>query len=198
MSENFDGVYELQVFYTTTPTGFPTMEHKMTVDVHMDADPAVGDLFTGIETRGRNGTLSTLDAVTDALIVALLPFYPSTAEISRAELWQIAEGTYDGVFISAYEIAEAGVGAGGSNVAHQSTFTFRSLNGGHGRIQLMESIDTGNTRQVAPYSSRAAVLAAFIIDADNPFQARDNSFLFANIAYSQGQNERLFRKRFRS
>lgn len=198
MAVHFDGVYELQLFYTTTPSGFPTMEHKMTVDVKLDEDPAVGDGFDVIATQGRNGTLSTLDVVTDALVTALLSFYPATAEISRGELLKIPEGTYDGTFISAYEIAAAGVGAGGSTVAHQSTFTFRSLNGGHGRIQLMESIDTGKTRQAAPYSSRAAVLASFIIDPDNPFQARDNSFLFSNIAYSQGENERLNRKRYRS
>lgn len=197
MAENFDGVWELRLYYTTLPVGFVAMEHVMTLDVAAQASPPVGTSFDQIQLSTRGAGDTDLETFTNALVAGLLPFYTSTSEFSRAELWQIPEGTYAGTFVSSLEIAEAGTNVGQTQVAQQNTFTFRSIDGGHARLQLMESAVSGNTRQVAPYSGITATLATFLTGLGTAMLARDNSYVFANIAFTSGQNERLFKKRFR-
>lgn len=199
MSENYDGLYEVTIIYDTTPAGFPLLEHTLTFDVEVTAPPEVGEAFSAINVAVRSGSPITLADAVDDFVAGMIGLYPATATIIRAELNHIPEGTYDKTFISVYGIDEVGVNGTGSQVAKQATYTFRSLGGGSGRIQLMESSITLDTKQSYPYGS--AVLNAIpdlVTSTANFILARDNTFMFANLHLSSGQNERLFRKRFRS
>lgn len=196
--QNFDGVYELRIFYgVTTSEGLEN--HKMTFDIALQSAPNPGDAFNDIATLLHDGSSIELDTYLLSTFIPLLQAcYNAQAEFSFAELWEIPEGTFDAVFISAQEIAEVGTNAAATQTAQQTTFTFRSAGGGNGRIQLMESAFSGNARQFPPFATTPANnLSNHIIGLSTPILARDNTRFIARIAQNDGQNEKLWRKRFR-
>lgn len=198
---NYDGIYELRIFYSTTPSGQTQMTHRLTFDIKLVADVAVGTAFADIDVLPRNLTPVTLDSwLMDpgGFMELLVDCYPGAAEFPYAELWKIPEGTFDATFISAYEIGLVGTSVTASTSCQQTTFTFRSIGGGVARLQLMESSFTGNTRQTPPFSTVANALSTFFASAASCALARDNSYVFARIAQNDGQNETLFKKRFRN
>lgn len=195
---NFDGQYEVRIIYDTVPTGFPIMEHTLTFDVLPTGPISAGTDFADIEIETRTGAPTALDTAVDAFVTGMIGLYPATSTIIRAELWFIPEGTFAGSFVSTYPIDEVGTNATASQVAQQATYTFRSIDGGNGRLQFMEPSIAGNSKTSYPYGSATLNAIPDIITAGSNFIiARDNSFMFANIHLSLGQNERLFRKRFR-
>lgn len=199
MPENFDGQYEVSIIYDTVPSTFPLLEHTLTFDVLPVGTIPAGTDFSDIEIEQRNGLTQTLDLAVDAFVAGMIALYPATATIIRAELNYIPEGTYAKTFIATYPIDEVGTNGGSSQVAQQSTYTFRSIGGGSGRIQFMESSITGNSKSSYPYGSASLNAIPDLITAVTNFIiARDNTFMFANLHLSSGQNERLFRKRFRT
>lgn len=196
---NYDGQYEVRVIYETIPSGFPAMEHTMTFDVLPVEAPTPATDFGDIDVELRSGSFNTLATWVDSFVAGLIAIYPATATVIRAELWYIPEGTFAGSFVSTYPIDEAGTNGTGSQVAQQTTLTFRSIDGGSGRIQLMESSLGGNNKESYPYgSSSLNAIADLVTATTGAIIARDNSFMFANIHASHGQNERLWRKRYRT
>lgn len=194
---NYDGIYELNIIYTTTPTGFSAMEHRMTIDVALSGAPYdPGTLFADIETLQRNGTLSNLEIDTDALVALIQPFFSTTSDISIAELYYIPEGTTNKQFISSYDIALAGTIAAEEIPAQQATLTFRSLGGSWGKIQLMEPVLSGKVKIAPPYTGAALALANDITSVASVFLARDNTYMFSNLHYSLTENEKLMKIRY--
>lgn len=195
---NFDGVWELRIFYTSTLATAPVLDHVLRFDVNVSSSPDVGDPFSSITLEGRDTSTQQLDAFTDDFLALLKPCYSADAEFGRAELWRIPEGTYDATFYSVYEIGEAGTNAGANVLSQQTTFTFRSQGGGTGRIQLMESAFSGSLRQSPPFTASVANnLTNAVIAAGSPILARDNSPFIARIHQCDGQNEIIWRKRNR-
>lgn len=195
---NFDGQYEVRIIYTTTPSGFPEMQHTLTFDVLPDETPSIGTPFSDILVGVRDGLGLNLSDVIDDFVAGMIGIYPSTANIVRAELWYIPEGTFAGTFVSVYDITEVGTAVTGSQIAQQTTLTFRSIGGGSGRLQFMECSVAGNNKEAYPYANTAIrAIADYVTAPANPIVARDNTFFFANINCSHGQNERLWRKRYR-
>lgn len=199
MAENFDGVWELRVFYSTTPVGEELMQHRLTFDINVTNSPVPGTEFTDVQLTKKGGAAVALSSWLTAELMPLLDdCFPNTTDFILAELWQIPEGTYNGTFIGAMALGVSGTNATASTVAHQTTFTFRSQFGGTARFQLMESSFSGSLKQTAPFSNATAnALTNFLIGANSVVRARDNGFLIARIHQSDGQNEKLWRKRFR-
>lgn len=200
MPANFDGVYELRILYSTTPASELLMTHRLTVDVNAVADADPGANFDTVELQPRAGATVMLGTwLTTDFLPLILALYPAESDFYLAELWKIPEGEYNGTFIAAKELAESGVNAVGNQVAQQTTFTFRSQGGGVARIQLMESSFSGQRKQTPPFLSAGAnALSTYVTSNDSPIIARDNTPLIARIHQSDGQNEKLWRKRFRS
>lgn len=196
---NYDGQYEVTIVYDTEPTGFPVLEHTMTFDVLPITTVVPGLDFSDIEIELRNGATSFLDTAVDALVTGLVALYPASANIIRGELNYIPEGTFAKTFISSYPIGAAGTNVADSQIAYQATYTFRSIGGGSARLQLMESSIISNSKVSYPYSSAALNAIPDLLTATTGFMiARDNTFVFSNLHLSSGQNERLFRKRYRT
>lgn len=195
---NFDGVWELRIYYTVTTSEGPEV-HKHTIDLNVTGDPAPGtdpaDVMLAIPAGGTDDLSSF---VLTTYIPLLQPCFNAQAEFNFCELWKIPEGTFDATFITALEIAEVGTNVAATQTAQQTTFTFRSLGGGNGRVQLMESAFSGNARQSPPFATTPANnLTNFVIGSSSPIVARDNTRFIARIAQNDGQNEKLWRKRFR-
>lgn len=195
---NYDGQYEIRIIYDSEPTGFPLIEHTLTFDVLPEGVPVAGDPFEDINILQRNSAPTVLSDFIDAFVAGLIGLYSGESTFIRAELWYIPEGTFAGTFISAYAINEPGIAVANNVPAQQLTYTFRSIGGGSGRIQLMEPAVSGNSKTSYPYGSAALNAIPDLITAvTGAIIARDNTFMFANIHLSLGQNERLFRKRYR-
>lgn len=193
---HYDGEWELNIVYTTTPTGFSNMEHRLTIDVNVTSDPDVGAEFVDIDLTQRNGSITNLELQTDALVALLQPFLSTTSDISRAELFKIPEGTTDKLFIASYDIALAGTIAAEEIPAQQATLTFRSTGGGWGKVQIMEPVVSGKVKISPPYTGAALALANHIVSTAGVYKARDNGFLFSNLHYSLTENEKLMKKRY--
>jgi hypothetical protein len=196
MTANFDGIWELNIIYTTTPTGFSTMEHRLTIDVAIAGEVAVGEDFANVETIQRNLSLTPLDVQTDAFIALMQPFFSTTTDIARAELFKIPEGTTNKIFISQYDIALGGTIASEEIPAQQATLTFRSIGGSWGKIQFMEPVISGKVKISPPYTGVSLALANHITSLASPFLARDNTYMFANLHYSLTENEALMKVRY--
>lgn len=199
MTENFDGVYELRTFYSTTPTSEEQMTHRLTFDVRITSAPTPGTDFAAIICRSKGGDEPLLGTwYLEDFLPLLLACYPATADFFLVELWEYPPDGYDATFISSLELTESGTNGTGSTVAQQTTFTFRSIGGGIARIQLMESSFAGQVRQTPPFATAPANnLTQFLNGNDSVMVARDDSFLNARLRQSDGQNEKLWRKRFR-
>lgn len=194
---NFDGKVELRLFYSTIPTDLPVVEHRLTFDIAFNGTPEPGTPFSEMGAIMRDGGTADLTTWLADLMLLLVEFYPATTSFSRWEMWRAEEGSHDFIFISSLPIGEVGSNASASTPAGQVTFTFRSIGGGVARFQLMESSVSGNFRLSPPYSDIADDLTDFLIDGGTIMLARDNSYVFSNIAQNNGQNEALWRKRYR-
>lgn len=195
----FDGVWELRIFYTTTATPGGAIEHVHTMDVNVNSEPLPGTPFEAIEVELKDGSSAILATKVSEYVELIDGQFAITTDFSRAELWAIPEGTYDGQFISVYTLGVQGDSGSGTIAAHQNTWTFRSRDGGTMRVQLMETVDNTNLKQSYPTgSSLVNDVFEYVTGSGSFFLARDNSVPLAPLNYSGGQNERLFRKRFRN
>jgi len=194
----YDGPWELRIFYSTGATTFPTITHTHTMDVRIGTPPTKGDAFGVIDVVRNNAAVTDLATATDEYVAFLDPLFSNTNTIDRAELWHIPEGTTNGEFYSTYTIGETGSGIGTANIASQSTFTFRTMGGSTMRVQLMETVLGGSAKDPYPTTSPTVnQLFDYVIGPTGFFLGRDNTQPFAPMNWTNGQNERLFRKRFR-
>lgn len=198
----YDGQFELRYFYATVLSGL-SLNHRFTIDVKINvlSAPEPGEPFSAWPTVLGSGAAGTLDTAANDLLDLLLPFWRPTTEFSRVELWRyFPEPSTDADFMSVLELAEPGTAAAGTDVAaQQETMTLRTLGGGIMRVQLMECVSTLTSKQNPPFSpAHFDALRTYLIGTAHPFVGRDDSRPLAAIAWGSGQNEKLFRKRFRA
>lgn len=198
MPINYDGVYELRYNYFTSPSGLPVLGHRHTIDVRLALEPEVGQSFNDISTQAHNGTTPTLQTVTVAWGDLIRALYPATADFGTVELWKYPSEGYDAQFVSVYTLGAPGTGVGTMQPAQQFTMTLRSANGGIMRVQLMESVAGGEAVVSYPFpAGQGQNIANYLTGLTHPFVARDDSRPVGAIKYGTGQNEKLWRKRYR-
>lgn len=198
MAQNFDGVWELRIFYTTTPTGFLPMQHRHTLDVRVVGEPTVGTAFGSIPVELAAGGTTDLENVVTNYTALLDDLFSTGDTIDFAELWKIPEGTYDATWVSTMSIGVPGTSTLAAGPAYQMTITFRTAAGGIARAQFMETWYADNGRFPFPTSSGDVNdVAAFVAGENSPFVGRDNADILIALAYNSGQNEKLWRKRYR-
>lgn len=195
---NYDGMWELRFRYTTTPTGMPALEHRLTLDVRMNQAGDVGGEFSDFELRQKNGLFISLESYIILLSDVLGDVYNTTSEFGAVELWNYPATSTDATFYSVRTLGLAGTQAGNAQPAQQATMTFRSQNGGIARLQMMEAWFAGNAFEYAPFANPLwSILADFLVAPESPVVARDDGYLVAPLKLSHGQNEKLWRKRYR-
>lgn len=199
MVVNFDGVWETRIFYNSGTSATNQLPHVCKFDVNVDGTPDAGTHPASIDLL--LPTLATVDFETyvgTTFVDLMRACFDTFTDFIRAELWKIPEGTFDATFITALELGVIGTLGATNQLSQQTTFTFRSLGGGTGRIQLMESGFGGSAKQSPPYASaQANALTNHVISDTCPILARDNTRFIARIHQSDGQNEILWRKRNR-
>jgi hypothetical protein len=200
MALNFPGPYGIRIFYTTTPTGFATRSRKMEFYVSTVGTPSPGTSALSIDLTARGGATVNLDAEVDALVALLRPMWPAATDFTHYELWRYIPGSFDAIFITTEPIALSGTGAGSSSPAGQSIITLRTLEGGIAKVSLMESILGPGPQQGFPTGNAAVnALANFLSHpTQTVYLGRDTSYIVAAKGLFPGQNERLFKDRYRS
>lgn len=194
---NFDGVHELRLYYTVTISS-RAIQHRCTMDVKLSGTPEVGTPWGDIPCSLKTGGTGTLETFVDNWTDLLLPRFNTASSLDTCELWRYdAEGS-DAIWVSQIDISKAGTAGASPNPAFQVTWTARSLTGGIFKQILLETVDTNQNRDVYPAAASSANdLIEFLIGDDSCAVARDDAYLAIPIAFSGGQNENMWRKRFR-
>lgn len=178
----------------------PARSHVVRAWISPTGVPAIGTPPASVTIQKLGGATANLQVVADQFWSYLRLSYPAAIVASGFSLWRyVTENSRD--FITAGTLATpAGSNGGAADVAGQCTLTFRHALGGIGKLVLIESVNPGNT-QVALVPNGAGNnvqrIAAYLLSADGPMVALDNSFPIAALRDSRGQNEAVFKKVYR-
>lgn len=200
MAANKPGPYEIELNLGGWVS--PSREHVLRISVAALGSPVAGTLPSAIDIQKTGGATAKLDVVTNQLWSFLRPAYHTSISVIGYTLWKYVPGTLAKDFVSSGSVTTpTGTNGTAANIAGQSTLTFRSANGGIMKLVLIEPSFSGDTSTpLIPNAagSTQAKIAAYILSADNVALARDDSYPIAALRDSRGQNEKIWRKVYRS
>jgi len=193
MASNFPGPYELEIKYTVS-----SVEHVHRVSCDTVGTPTVGDLPTAITLQTKDTVGILLNTAVTAYVALLKVRYHTSVTFTSFDFWKYTPLTYIRQWISTGVLSVAGTSTGSTSLAQQSTFTYRTLEGNIMRTVLLESID--DTKDRVPYASAPASVKAimdYIVASDTWVLARDTSYPISPLNAVGGQNEAVFKARYR-
>jgi hypothetical protein len=168
--------------------------------VYLTTDPPVGSDTTTLQAQTRDNNAVNLAAYLSAYSLFVRPLFSTSVQFSSWELWRYdnepsLRSTYIGVVGSPF----TGSSSNSPVPAAQATFTFRTLGGGIARLQFMEHVIPASSSDFLPSSNPAVnALVNFAAANDTAIVGRDDWPLYVPYKESYGQNEALFRRRFRA
>lgn len=197
---NFPGPYEIE--FQLTGWGSPAREHVMRFNVIALGSPPAGTLATAIDIQKMSGATAKLNVVADQIWSFYRLAHSSSISVVGYTLWKYVTGTHAKDFISAGTVTNpTGNTAGAPVIAHQTTLTFRSANGGVMKTLILESLLTGDNRITLipnPAGTAPQRIAAYHLSGDNVAMARDDSYPIAALRDARGQNEKIWRSVYRA
>lgn len=201
MAFNYPGPYEVEIEYTTPISGV-TLPHSLKVNCAAIGTPAPGSPASAISLQTRSGTPALIQTCVDGLWAFLRPMLHTSVVAAVWTLWRYpVAGSFAKDFITSGTLTNpAGTAAAVPTAAFYGIFKFRSAGGGTMGITLLESVHSQKTK--IPLTANVSgndnqKLAAYVISTAGWMIARDDSFPIVPTTLSQGENERLFRQRFR-
>jgi hypothetical protein len=201
MALNYPGPYEVRYIYQCTATPGGELEHQTRLSLALEADPDVGTLFADIDVTPRVAAPVDLQTVCNAFVQLVIDVYETGNSMwDRVELWKYTPDTFLATYISQLGLAEDGDAVGSVVPAAQSIFTYRTEEGGIMKVTLMEPSHTPMVKQVYGDLNppEDAIVDWFLDDAASFHLARDTSYPTAFLGWFPGQNEHVFKKRFRA
>lgn len=207
MAINFPGPFELRIPYTIATLTAPVIEHVQRLNIDLVGTPAQADVFSNYDVVDKDGdTTIALSTWIEAYLALFNALFDTSMDVGNIELWKYPTAqSFDSVFWSSYTpTANAGTGAGAPFNSGQVYHTFRTAEGGILKISLMEALRAAGSPVL--YGSLSAAEQAFIdfvLDGDGAtysavILARDTSYPIAYNKAFPGQNEAVFKKRFRA
>lgn len=199
MAINVPGPYDVRIFYTTL-VGTEILTHTQKLNCDMDADLGVGFPFSSWLVKQNGGGQLSLQSSVDQWIIYMRELFHTSTQFVTAELWKYVAGTYDASWRATYAIALSGLEAVFPTIAaSQGVVTFRTRNGGIMRINLMEYIIGQAVTDPAPFGNGdISTLATYLLSSAGWVIGRDNGYPVAALNFLAGQNEKLFKLRFRT
>lgn len=202
MAINFPGPYEIRLFYSVAVAGFTAYQHVAKYNTDVAGTPDPGTPPNEVLITRRIASLDPADDMMDAVVdewIALIDAYWSNAcTFQRAELWSYEPESFDGQFITSYDIGVTGVSPTAIVPASEVIHTYRTLEGGVMKLNFEEvSVAAGAQQALGTAGGVTGEVRDFILSTANWILARDTSYPFAAMFYSPGQNERTFKKRYR-
>lgn len=197
MAQNFPGPFEVELTYIVQG-----LEHKMrlsfnqVIGTYPPGTPAT-DIMPFAKSGGV-GTRNIVDATND-LLSTLQPLYvDGDTSFLVADVYEYAPGTFDRSFIQTFTPVFTGSSPGSTGLASQGIMTFRTGGGGIAKLVCMETAGEANDQIPArQFSASLDAIKDEFIDNDSVWFSRDNNYAVAALRFSNGQNEKIWRKRFR-
>lgn len=204
MALNYPGPLEVRLFYTTTSITSQPITHTMRLNC-IPTPASVIEPGTPPEDIGltlRNAALpAQLDvAVTDWVNILAPIFDADDTVFDFYEVWAYEPQSFDGTFITTANLGVPGTnsGAGVGTAAGQDIYVFRTQEGGIMKINLMESKSgVGASNGYSQLAGPTLALVDYVLSNNNWIVARDTSYPIAFKRRFPGQNEALFKRRYR-
>lgn len=194
MAINYPGPYTVEFKYIVS-----SMTHTHTVNCDVTNNPSVGDAFSSILVL-QNDTLTTsLDLAVEAYLLTYVVFYNTSVSFPSVRLFKNIPNTFERTFVSAYTPTNgAGTDPSVTQLAHQDMYTFFTAEGGIARFSQLEGVQSGNDQKAfAQLGSAQQTYVNYILGNNGWFVGRDTSRIKAFNLLSEGQNEAVWRKRYR-
>lgn len=199
MALNYPGPFQLRFFYSVT-VGTVALTHKHQVNLDLVTDPGPGEEFDQYEAATNGAFPVQLDTGVDAYVTLLRAFWSGGCTIQYAELWKYTPDTFDASFHSVYDISLAGTSVVSNLAAAELIGVFRTSEGGVMKLTFEDVFEPQGNVIKAPYTGKGYLLdmANWVTSSDGFLLGRDTSKIFADVGFYPGQNEKIFKKRFRA
>ncbi len=197
---NFPGPQVLRLHYTVGPLQGGTLSHVLNLNVKTTETFPPGTPWADIEIIRSVGIPSAVTAVVNAIVNLIEDFYNSTdADFVLAEVFNYAVGTNDATFVSSDTLALPGTSVTATNEANMTTLTFRTLEGGLMRFQMMETVTADSTRlSYGDTGAGVQALVDYILDETSDWVwGKDTSRPIAFLGMSTGPSRAVFKARYR-
>jgi hypothetical protein len=176
------------------------LSHHAVHSCDVDSAPTIGQDFATINLASKSGSPVPADTWVGNLVSAIDEYFESgETNFIGATLWRYEIVDNTRTFISEMTLGLPGDSASPYRAAGQVVFTWRSGNGGILKYNLMETSAISN--DVLPLGSiasgPAAELRDLFLSAGSCVLARDGGYPIAALRHSVGENEAIWRKRFR-
>lgn len=200
MALNFPGPGEIRIFYDVISNNV-VFHHVQKLSCVVDGgQPAVGTPFADIDLQLRDLSLIPASTAVDNWVLDMKALYNSGNGniINRAELWYYDEGTFDATFVSSYDVNVQGTSGSAIVAGGQVIVSMRTSLGGIFKLSFMETIIAAGVTD--PGTIANANLESMVSDIEDglyPWIGRDGGSPIVRIAAYPGQNEAVWRRRFR-
>lgn len=202
MARNFPGPYSVDYTYTVSIAS-QVLEHHFEVNCAVIGSPAVGAVPGSIAVQTKSGaSLALLTAVNDIWNIYRTGLNTVVSICTGWTLWRYEPDSLARDFITASTVTNPqGTQAGQAIPAGQQKLTFRTAEGGILQINQLEGAAGGTS--IGPLVPAGTgtwdkVIASYLLSSSGWVIARDDSFPVAANKIALGQNEAVFRKRYRN
>lgn len=199
MAFNYPGPYEVELLYSVNLSPGGAITHRQRLNCQVVADPAVGDPPSSISLVRRNTTNVLLNtAVADWTTLVRAAYNSAEASMVGYNFWKYTPGTFERTFITGEGLALAGTSATGSSNSRSDIITFKTQEGGQMRLVFLESVGTMLGIDNTPFANaQMEAIRAFVVGTTNWILARDTSYPVIAFNHLGGQNEKVFKMRYR-
>lgn len=194
MPTNYTGPYAIEFEYIVED-----QSHKQLISCDTQGTPVAGcDPSTvTLETKDTVGV--DMQTAVQAYIDEVVGFYDSGVSFIGYTLWKYTALSEVRTFITSDTLGDVGLSGGPSRLAGQTTLSFRTQEGGIFKLVYLETIFTDDNQiSLGGWGNANAIAIVAMVTATNTwFLAKDTSYPISALRASFGENERVFKKRYR-
>ena len=194
---NLIGPNQIEILYRVPTT--PNREHALRFNTAVSGTPVNGLPMTSYNLLKKGGGTVQADVAINLLWSFIRQFLNVGATGFSVILWSVAPGTSARTFMSSMALTTpAGASATAATPFLQSTFSFRSANGGTQKVVLLEASlanqESRSTLVSNAAGTNAQKLASYFMSSDNVTLSADDAYIIAPLRESHGQNEHIVKR----
>jgi len=192
--QNYPGEYEVEILYSRSG-----IQHSMKLNCDVTTIPNIGDDPSTIMLDTRGGVAVALNTAVSAWVDLVRAKMPTAIAFSSYNFYRYTVGTTTKVWVAGATIGLNGTGGGTPKVAQQSTYTFRSSQGGRMKLILLNTAGTFTAQNAySGMTPSAQAIVDFMLSNDAWMIARDNGYPVLFLREHETENEALYKKAYRS
>lgn len=192
MTVYYPGPYEVELIYT-----FQSLTHKQRLNCDVTTVPNVGDPLTSVNLKTKAGTPVVAATAIQAWVDLIKPLFHSQTTFTVANLWKYVANSFEKSFVGTMDLQTLGTAATANVLGAQRTLTYRTQIGGKFRVTFIEGNNAVALPIAIPTTGVIGAIDTFLRGNSDWIIARDGYYPAAGIYLLDGQNEAVFRKRYR-